>query len=74
MRFSFSTLSQRLRGILGRGDNDGPVIPPVHPDEVEQAAEDRRTATEEERAAAETAAREVMERLRREGDRRAGED
>lgn len=68
MRFSFSTLSQRLRGMLGRADNDGPVIPPVHPSEVEQAAEDRRTVTEEERAAAEKAAREVMERLRREGE------
>jgi hypothetical protein len=71
MRFSIASLLQRLRRTLGPAAVDGPEIPPVHPHEVEQAIEDRRTVTEDERAAAEKAAREAMERIRRE---RPGDD
>jgi hypothetical protein len=66
MRFSIANLLQRLRQVLEPAANDGPETLPVQPQEVEQAVEDRLTVTEGERVAAAKAAREAMERIRRE--------
>jgi hypothetical protein len=69
MRPFIHRLLGRFRRLLRQED-----LPPVPgPREIEQAVRDRASATAEEKAAAETAADAVLERLRRENgqDKRA---
>ncbi|MBB4637510.1 hypothetical protein FHS01_003567 [Longimicrobium terrae] len=65
MRFSITSLLQHLRRFR-EPPAAGPESTPIQRREVDQAAEDRRNVTEQERVAAAQAAREVMEQIRRE--------